>query len=101
MSDQVIFSKYSCYQLKCSAWLVLEYITNPFLVLLCGFAQYETERLQYFMQTLRSDVANAIHKEYIYKVLFTLLTVCFESISPIDFATQAFAIHENYMHLLI
>jgi hypothetical protein len=53
------------------------------------------------MQTLRSDVANAFHKEYIYKVLFTLLTVCFESISPIDFATQAFAIHENYMHLLI
>ena len=27
--------------------LILEYITNPFLVLLCGFAQYETERLQY------------------------------------------------------
>jgi hypothetical protein len=70
---------------KCS-WLVLEYITNPFVVLLCGFAQYESERLQYFMQTLRSDVGNAIHKEYIYKVLFT-------SISPTDFATQAFAIH--------
>jgi hypothetical protein len=27
-------------------WAALEYITNPFLVLLCGFAQYETERLQ-------------------------------------------------------
>jgi hypothetical protein len=78
----------------CSVWLVLEYITNPLLVLLYGFAQYETERLQhYFMQTLRSDVASAIHKEYIYKVPFTLLTVCFKAISPIDFATQALAIH--------
>ena len=31
---------------KCSL-LVLEYITNPFLALLHGFNQYETERLQY------------------------------------------------------
>jgi hypothetical protein len=44
--------------------LVLEYITNPVLVILCGFPKI-----------LRSDVANAIHKEYIYK-----------DISPIDFA---------------
>jgi hypothetical protein len=27
--------------------LVLKYITNSFLVLLSGFSQYETERLQY------------------------------------------------------
>jgi hypothetical protein len=61
--------------------LVLEYITNPFLVLiLCGFPNMKLKDSS--MSILRSDVANAIHKEYIYK-----------DISTIDFATQALAIH--------
>jgi hypothetical protein len=73
---------------KCS-WLVLKYITNPSL-LLCGFAQYETERLQYFMQFLRSDVANTIEKEYIYK-----------DILPVDFATQALALFIKITCILV
>ena len=48
---------------KCSL-LVLEYITNPFLVLLCGFAQYETERLQYVDLAQRRRKCNPqIHVE--------------------------------------
>jgi hypothetical protein len=59
---------------QCSLF-VLEYVTNPFLVLLCGFAQYETERLQY-VDLAYSDVANAIHKEYIYKVISSHALIC-------------------------